>query len=262
MEYSECNSYRFIDFRIEGTTGILELNSPNNRNALCKEMMHELIHFFESTQQDASFTTLILKGKDHFFSSGADLNWMLEATQKELPQNIRDAKLFHHLYYSQNNYLKPIICMVEKGAYGGAIGLMACSDVVLCDQNSSFAFSEVRLGLVPAMVMPFILAKTGHSAGRRWMVTGAVFSENEAKAIGLVHEILPVDMLFAECLKLAENIGKNSAHAMAKTKQLLHYHQQTNIDETDRIIFSAKTIALARTSTDGIARVNSFLTNR
>ena len=139
----------------------IEINRPDKKNALARSTIEKLINFFKTTDDSPQFNVLVLSGSNGFFSAGADLAWMKTAMHQTEEANQADAQLFNELYHAMSVYPKPIIAKVERGAYGGAIGLMACADVVITSPEAQFQFSETALGLIPATVAPYIVRKIG-----------------------------------------------------------------------------------------------------
>jgi methylglutaconyl-CoA hydratase len=241
----------------------IELSRPQKKNALNKELIEQLIDYLEKTAESNQFRVLVISGKERFFSAGADLAWMQEAKEQTHDQNMADADLFNKLYQTLYNYPKPVIASVEGGAYGGAIGLMACADIVITTPEARFAFSETRLGLIPATVAPWIIKKTGTAFARSTLISGMKFSAEEAKLNGLVQYIFAQEQILPRTREVANHIAKNSPEATKETKKLLNRidHQIVKIDEELTHYCSTK-IADARISDEGQEGVNAFFAQR
>lgn len=241
----------------------IELNRPEKRNALNRELIQQIIDFLKQTTDTTQFRVLVVSGKKNFFSAGADLEWMQRAREQTLGENIEDAQLFNQLYSTLYNYPKPIIACVEKGAYGGAIGLMACADIVTTTPDASFTFSETTLGLIPATVAPWVIRKTHTSFARMAFLTGKLFNGNEAKENGLVQFLFSPDKLIPKTREIANQIARNSPQAIKETKKLLNRidNQFVPIDEELTQYCSTK-IAEARVSESGQEGVSAFFEKR
>ena len=237
----------------------IEIDRPDKRNALAKSTIEKLIDFFKTSGQSPYFNVLVLSGSKGFFSAGADLAWMKEGLNQTDEENRADAQLFNSLYHEMSIYAKPIIAKVEKGAYGGAIGLMACADVVITSPNTQFKFSETALGIIPATVAPYIVKKIGSSNARYLFLSGRLFNGEAALSYGLAHIIAPVKEIDSTTRKIAEQMATLAPNATAKTKELLNYLEQGsfNISEETKN-YCASLIADARKSEEGQERVSSF----
>ncbi|PWD98216.1 enoyl-CoA hydratase/isomerase family protein [Marinilabilia rubra] len=241
----------------------IELSRPQKKNALNKELIEQLIDFLEKTADSSQFRVLVISGKERFFSAGADLAWMQNAKEQSHEQNMADANLFNKLYDTLNNYLKPVIASVEGGAFGGAIGLMACADIVITTPEANFAFSETRLGLVPATVAPWVVKKTGSAFARSVLVSGLKFSAEDAKANGLVQYIFSQEQILPRTREIANHIARNNPLATKETKNLLNRidHEIVKIDE-ELMQYCSTKIADARISEEGQEGVNAFFAQR
>lgn len=237
----------------------IEIDRPDKRNALAKSTIEKLVDFFKTSGQSPDFNVLVLSGSKGFFSAGADLAWMKSAMEQTDEENEVDAQLFNTLYHEMSVYPKPIIAKVEKGAYGGAIGLMACSDVVVTTANAQFKFSETALGLVPATVAPYIVKIIGSSNARYLLLSGKLFNGDNALSYGLAHIIVPEKELDNTASKVAEQMARLAPKATAKTKELLNYLEQSSFNITQETKnYCASIIAEARKSEEGQERVSSF----
>ena len=241
----------------------LELNRPDKRNALNKTMIKELISFLEDTAESDKFRVLILSGVEGFFSAGADLQWMQEGVAQSYQENIDDANLFNQLYHTLNNFPKPVIAKVDKGAFGGAIGLVACADIAITSPDATFAFSEVTLGLVPATIAPYIVKKTGAAVARDLLLTARAFTGEEALAYNLVQFLFPSSQLSVKTRELASKLAKNSPSAMSETKILLNRLGDSIVSVNDEMKeHCAGIIAKARSSHNGQEGVKAFFEKR
>ncbi|NLZ73477.1 MAG: methylglutaconyl-CoA hydratase [Bacteroidales bacterium] len=237
----------------------IEIDRPDKRNALAKSTIEKLIDFFKTSSHSSKFNVLVLSGSRGVFSAGADLDWMKKGMNQTDEENRADAQLFNNLYHEMSIYPKPIIAKVKRGAYGGAIGLMACADVVITSSNAQFKFSETALGIIPATVAPYILKKIGSSNTRYLLLSGHLFNGDAALSYGLAHILVPMKELDNTTREIAEQMATLGPKATAKTKELFNYLEQSsfNISE-DTKDYCASLIAEARKSEEGQERVSSF----
>ena len=241
----------------------IEINRPDKKNALAKSTIEKLIDFFKTSANSTEFNVLVLSGSKGFFSAGADLAWMKEGMQQSGEANEADAQLFNKLYHEMSIYPKPIVAKVELGAYGGAIGLMACADVVITSPDALFKFSETALGLIPATVAPYIAKKIGSGNARYLLVSGHQFDGEDALRFGLAHILSLTDELDNITRKTAEQMANLGPEAVTKTKDLLNYLDQNTFNiSQESMSYCASLIANARKSEESQKRVSSFFNRK
>ena len=241
----------------------IEIDRPHKKNALTRSTIEKLIGFIKTSANSTEFNVLVLSGSNGFFSAGADLSWMKEGMKQSDEENQADAQLFNELYHEMSIYPKPIIAKVERGAYGGAIGLMACSDVVITSPEALFKFSETALGLIPATVAPYIFRKIGSGNTRYLLISGHQFDGVDALEYGLVHLLVTAKELEMTTRETAEKMATLGPQAVAKTKELLNFlDQKTFIISQETKSFCASLIADARKTEESQKRVGSFFNNQ
>lgn len=262
MAYSGCKTQSHVDIDIQNGVATITLNRPEKKNAISREMLQSINEFLRSSSNDGLIRALVVRGEKGFFSSGADLEWMKEGKAKSIQQNMADANLFFDTYKALNNYPRPVIAVVEKGAFGGAIGFVACADVAIATTDAVFAMPEVRLGLIPATIAPFVSNKIGHSATRKYMITGDTFTAAEALRLGLIHETVEADQLDNKTNSLIDKIKQNGPEAMAATKYLVNRLAEKQFDKAELSDFVTHLIASARASDEGQEGVQAFFDRR
>lgn len=198
------------------------LNRPDRRNAFDALMVDELCGAFRTLGQDHSVCAIILTGNGPTFCAGADLGWMGPDRVMSAPEAQRDAERLLAMFQTIDDCPCPVIGCIQGAAYGGGIGLIAACDIAVAAANATFAFSEVRLGLVPAVIAPFVLAKTGDSFARRFCLTAEPFSASIAQDNSLIHDVVEPDALHAHVASLAEQITHLAPLAVRDTKALFH----------------------------------------
>tara|TARA_B100001094_G_scaffold279309_1_gene289385 strand:+ start:890 stop:1672 length:783 start_codon:yes stop_codon:yes gene_type:complete len=237
-------------------TATLYLNRPECSNAFNALMIEELNSTLDQVADQAQCTTLFLKAKGKHFSAGADLNWMRQQAHMSMAENIDDARPLAQLMQRLDTMPQVTIALVQGCAYGGALGLIACCDIAVCDPASRFCFSEVKLGLMPAVISPYINRAIGQRYSRALMLSAEVFHAQQAHHYGLIHRV---------CDDLAEmeahyrtTCQEHSTHALQETKALLAHLDQKKIDHA-LIDDTVKAIAQIRTHQDAQERMASFL---
>ena len=222
---------------------------PERRNAFDAQVIAELTDAFADV---GDVRAVVLSGDGPSFSAGADVEWMRSSADLTYEENIADALRLRAMLDAIDGCPAPVVARVQGHALGGGCGLVACSDVVIAEPSAVFAFSEVKLGIVPAVISPFALAKIGPSAARRWFVTGERFAADVALRIGLVHELADeldaaVDAVLSE-LRSAGPEAARTAKALARAPR--------TAEET------AQLIAAHRTSAEGQEGLRAFLEKR
>lgn len=215
------------------------LNRPEKKNALTKEMMTTLAKHFNDLNHDSQIKAIIIKGAGDTFCAGADLEWMQSQIENSLEQNLKESEELFDLFWSIKSCVKPVISYVHKYAMGGALGLVAASDYCFAEENTTFCFSETRLGLAPSVISSFILSKCNIGMATPLMLFAEAFNAHKAKEIGLVHQVAPSQDLLEAFNKFIKHLEKLDLDAVIETKKLIQ--SQLWMDETD---FKTKTTAL------------------
>lgn len=237
------------------------LNRPDKKNALNPQMIQELTHFFDDEGGPAKeFRIVVLRGSGGFFCAGADLNWMKESAGFSAEQNKDDAQRLFDVFATLNRTPCLTVACVEGGAFGGGIGLISCCDVVLAAEDCRFSLSEVRLGLSPATISPFVTEKIGHSNARRLMLTAVLFNAQHGREIGLLHEICPPPELQAKLDETVEAALQCGPVAVAQTKDLLR--RMLSLSLPDARLQSSDLIAGLRTGSEGQEGLTAFMEKR
>lgn len=237
----------------------IKLHRPEVRNAFNAEMIKELTFAFKSLQTRTDLRAVTLQGEGKVFCAGADLNWMSSMVNFSYDENIKDAKELYELFEAQRNLDLPIIGLIHGAAYGGALGLIANCDYVIAEESTSFCFSEVKLGISPAVISSFVLEKT-NSGAHHYMISGTVFNEYQAKALGLVHEITHKDQAHLNLQKQIHNYKECGPVAVRKTKKLIRDLKNYKGENPSEL--TTKLIAELRTSDEGQEGLKSFLEKR
>jgi methylglutaconyl-CoA hydratase len=201
----------------------------------------------------------VLEGRGPVFSAGADLDWMEKVAGYSREDNLRDAGALAGMFAALDRLPKPLVGRVHGAALGGGSGLVAVCDVVVADQDAVFGFTEVRLGLTPAVISPYVVAKIGMSAARELFLTGARFGAARARQIGLVHEVAETGTMEARLEVITADLLRGGPEALASTKSLLHGVARS---QPDLFRLTTEAIADRRASAEGRAGVRAFLDKR
>lgn len=205
----------------EGPIARIRLNRPEVRNAINDELVLELEKALKEIEKDKTTRVVILSGEGDFFCAGADLNWMKSFATAPRKKNETNALRFAKLLTRLNEFPKPTIAQVHGAAIGGGIGFLAVCDIVVAFENTVFALAEVKLGLVPAVISPFVVAKIGPSAARRYFLTGERFTTDVALRLGLIHQAVPLENLQASSDEMARHLISSGPEALRHCKELI-----------------------------------------
>ncbi|RUO80528.1 gamma-carboxygeranoyl-CoA hydratase [Idiomarina tyrosinivorans] len=237
----------------------ITLNRPEKHNAFDDTMIAELIDHLHQAQDDNQVRVLVLKSRGKNFSAGADLAWMRSMADKNYDENIADSQQLSKLMADLNDFSKPTIALVQGAAFGGAVGLAACCDIVLAQENTSFCLSEVKIGLIPAVISPYVIAAIGARQARRYMLTAERFFAEQALQVGLVHQIC--DDFDAALERLLDALLNNSPAALDACKQLIAEVSAQPLGEPLRNL-TIERIAAIRVSEEGQEGLTAFLDKR
>jgi len=237
------------------------LNRPEKRNALNEQLLKDLRTLCISLEEKQDIRGLVLRGRGKVFSAGADLAMMSDVSAKTENELKHEAGLFYDCFESLYRLSIPTICFAHGGVHGGANGLLSVCDFTLCDPLTTFSFAEVRLGLVPATVAPFVLRRTGFVNARKLMLGASNFNGREASAYGLIDIICTEAEAEKKILDLLGEILANSPSAVRKTKKLL-LNIQDNPDHSGLRELCTGLIAKTRLSDDAKEGISAFFEKR
>src|SRR5438128_8162772 len=210
--------YTFLDTRREGPVEYLTLNRPDVRNAFNEQVIAELSAWAADARAAAErreVRAAVLAGAGRTFSAGADVHWMAKTVHYTEEENLRHATAMSRMFAALDNLPVPLIGRIAGAALGGGAGLAAVCDIVVAAEDAAFAFTEVKLGILPAVISPFVLAKIGRSAARELFLTGARFSAARAREIGLVHAVGQPDELDRLIAKYVNDLVTSAPSAIA-----------------------------------------------
>ncbi|MFO1350051.1 MAG: enoyl-CoA hydratase/isomerase family protein [Gammaproteobacteria bacterium] len=239
----------------------LTLNRPEVHNAFDDDLIAGLTAELRNLDADASVRCLVLAANGNSFSAGADLNWMKRMADYSEKENLRDARKLAELMRLLHEIGKPTIARVQGAAFGGGVGLVACCDIAVAADNAAFCLSEVKLGLIPAVISPYVIRAMGERHARRYFISAERFDAREALRIGLVHKVVPSDALDDWIDKLATVLLDNGPMAMAAAKELIRAVAAAPLG-AELIDDTARRIAAIRVSEEGQEGLEAFLAKR
>ncbi|MFG3695376.1 gamma-carboxygeranoyl-CoA hydratase [Stutzerimonas stutzeri] len=239
----------------------LWLNRPEKNNAFNAEMIRELVLAIDQVQANKNLRFLLLRGRGKHFCAGADLAWMQQSAQLDFNANLNDARELAELMYSFYHLKLPTLAVVQGAAFGGAVGLVACCDMAIGAHDALFSLSEVRIGLAPAVISPFVVKAMGERAARRYAMTGERFSGERARELGLLSETYAAAELDDALHGWLDNLMLNSPQAMRASKDLLREASSASVSPALRR-YTENAIARIRVSPEGQEGLNAFLEKR
>lgn len=239
----------------------LWLNRPEKNNAFNAEMIRELLLAFDAVQERKDVRFMLLRGRGKHFSAGADLEWMRAAAQLDYNANLNDARELAQVMASLYSLPMPTLAVVQGAAYGGALGLISCCDMAIGAEDAQFCLSEVRIGLTPAVISPFVVKAIGERAARRYALTAERFDGHTAQALGLLAETCPAEQLDETVRQWTDNLLLNSPAALRATKSLLQEVKHGELTTALRR-YTEAAIARIRVTPEGQEGLQAFLEKR
>ena len=248
--------------QIDGPTGIVTLNNPDRHNAFDDTLIADLTRELNILDDNEMVRVVVLSAVGKSFSAGADLNWMKRMSAYSEEENFRDAMALGELMRTLHGLSKPTIARVQGAAYGGGVGLVACCDIAVGTLNAAFSLSEVKLGLIPAVISPYVIAAIGERAAHRYFLTAERFDAAEGFRLGLLHELAASDDDMDEKINdLCEALMLGGPCAHRESKALIAAVSNRPIDDAV-IADTAKRIARVRASVEGKEGLSAFLEKR
>jgi methylglutaconyl-CoA hydratase len=251
-----------LEIERQGPIGLVTLNRPERHNAFDDALIAELTEALRSMEAEDAIRLVVLSGAGKSFSSGADLNWMKRMAGFSQEENRRDAMALAALLRTLAHLGKPTIARVHGAAYGGGVGLVACCDIAIATHAATFSLSEAKLGLIPAVISPYVLAAIGERAARRYFLSAERFDAAEAFRLGLVHDLAAGDGDMDEKIGLiADSLLACGPIAQREAKELIR--AVANRPVTSELLQdTAERIAKLRSSAEGREGINAFLEKR
>lgn len=239
----------------------LTLNRPERHNALDQNLVTALIAALKRLDARPEARVVVLAAAGHSFCAGGDIEWMRRMAESSVEENFRDALLLAELSQVLDRLSKPTLAVVHGPAYGGGVGLVACSDIAIAAQSATFSLSEVRLGITPSVISPYVIRAIGARQARRYFVSAEVMFAERAAEIGLVHEVVPIDELIGLRDRIIDALLLGAPGAQAEAKGLTFLCEQRRLDDA-LARETAKSIADRRASPEGREGLSAFLEKR
>jgi methylglutaconyl-CoA hydratase len=249
-----------ISVRRDGRVEHVVLNRPAVRNAFNEHAIRELTWWAESAARDPTLRAAILSGAGPVFCAGADVHWMSRMIGFTQQENIEDASEMGRMFLALDRLPIPLVGRVQGAALGGGAGLCAVCDIVVAAEDAIFGFTEVKLGIIPAVISPFVLVKIGRSAARELFLTGTRFSAARAREIGLVHAVVPETDLDLRVQRYCSELLTSAPEAVAAIKALIPEAGRRGPGEATAL--TAEAIARRRVSAEGQEGLRAFLEKR
>jgi methylglutaconyl-CoA hydratase len=252
--------YKHLRRTEQGPVATVILARPDAHNALNADLIDELTRCFEELAEDQETRVVVLAGEGRSFCAGADIGYMRETAALSYEGNLEDARRLAIMYWTIDECPKPVVAKVQGAAMGGGAGLLAVADVVVADSEARFAFSEIKLGIAPATISPFVVRKIGVSHARSLFLTGERFGAERARDIGLVHRVVSKDGLGEVVEEKIEELLEGGPVAQATLKGLLRRLETTEPMEAPGL--TARVISELRTGEEGQEGLAAFMEKR
>jgi methylglutaconyl-CoA hydratase len=254
-------TYQTLEIEIRDGVAAVWMNRADAHNAFNETLIEELTHAFESLDRDPVVRVVVLAGRGKSFSAGADLDWMKRAAGFTDEENRRDARKLAKMYATIHRLPKPTIARVHGAALGGGVGLTAVCDIAVASMRASFATTEVKLGLIPSVISPYVTAAIGRRQAHRYFLTAERFDAEEARRIGLVHLLCEADELDGKVSALVETLIANSPMAQTAAKELIFHVAGHPIGDV-LMEETAQRIAKSRATAEAKEGIAAFLEKR
>ena len=250
-----------ISLEKNGYVATVTLNRPEVRNAFNETTIAEITQVFRELDSDASVRAVVLAANGPAFCAGADLNWMKKMADYTHAENLADAGQLAAMLAAIYRCSKPVVAKVQGDCYAGGMGLLAACDIAVSVDTANYCLSEVKLGLIPATISPYVIKAMGESAARRYFITAERFSAAEAQHIGFVHEVAAADALDTKVGEIVKALCANSPNAVMQAKRLVQDVASREVTP-GLIAATVEGIAQIRASDEGREGVRSFLEKR
>lgn len=244
-----------------GAVATITLDRPDVHNAFNDELIAKITHAVDELGDNVSVRVIVLRANGPSFSAGGDLNWMKRAATYTAEENLRDAKAGANMFLAVSRCAKPVLARVHARALGGGSGLVACCDMAAAVESAEFGFPEVKIGLLPAIIGPFVIARIGAASAREYFLTGARFTAERAKEIGLVQQVAKDERALDDVIEgWINELLTASPSAITAAKKLISDVSNRPVESV--LDVAAQAIAAARVSPEGRAGVEAFLSRK
>jgi len=249
-----------IKYSIKDKIAWITLNRPEIHNAFNETMISELLELYKEFSDMPNVRVVVITGEGKSFCAGADLNWMGGVIKYSYEQNLNESLQLAELFYTMYSLPKPTIAMVNGAAIGGGAGMVAVNDLVITSERAKFSFSEVKLGLVPACISPYVIRKVGENRSRELFLSGERMDAQKALQFGFVNQVVPEQELKTVVEKQIEQLMSSGPNALEICKDLLEKVPQMSLEQSKK--YTAESIAALRVSDEGQEGMNAFFEKR
>ncbi|MEW5994352.1 MAG: enoyl-CoA hydratase/isomerase family protein [Candidatus Zixiibacteriota bacterium] len=249
-----------VRFEIDGRVARVTFSRPEVHNAFNVTVIREMQQVFDEIAKDDSLRVVILTGEGKSFCAGADLNWMRGVVKQSFEENLAESNALANLFHSMYTCKRPIVGRINGAAIGGGTGFLAVCDMTIAARSAVFSFSEVKIGVVPACIGPYVIKKIGEGKTRELFITGERMNAERALEVGLVSKVVDDDQLDAEVDKLTQSILSSGPEAVAMAKRLIREVPGMSPDQYKP--YTAEMIARLRISDEGQEGMDAFLNKR
>ena len=250
-----------VSVTIDRDIARITLDNPARHNAFDDRIIDALIAAFRQAGEHEPVRVILLAANGRHFSAGADLAWMKRMGELDLAQNRADALRLAELMHTIDRASKPVICRVQGAAFGGALGLICASDIAIASDDARFCLSEVRLGILPAVISPYVVRAMGARQARRYFMSAEVMSATDAERLGIIHEQVPAANLDDRVEALVAALRQGAPQAQLRSRDLIEKVAGRPIDDAT-IAYTADLIADLRTAPEGREGLGAFLEKR
>lgn len=253
--------YQTLEVEKKSGVTTLWMDRPEVYNAFDERLIAELSAVLTELESDAETKILVLAGRGKHFSAGADLNWMKRAAMMSDEENLADAKRFASMLYQLSHFPKPTIARIQGAALGGGTGLAAACHIAIAAENARFATSEVKFGIIPAVISPYVLRAIGEREAMRYFQTAEIISAEEALRIHLIHQVVPLETLDEAITGMADSLKIGGPHAQRAALELIQSIGNMPLDEAV-IEATAKRITAQRNTDEAREGMDAFFEKR
>jgi len=252
--------YTTLKYHKDGRIGRVSFCRPEIHNAFNGTVITEMSHLFAELAKDDVLRVILLTGEGKSFCAGADLNWMREVVNQSFEQNLAESNALANLFYQIYTFKRPVVGRINGAAIGGGTGFVAVCDIAIAACSAKFSFSEVKIGVVPACIGPYVIRKMGEGKARELFITGERMNAERALEVGLVNKVVDDNQLDAEVESLIQSILSSGPEAVAMAKKLVS--EVPLMSPTQFKPFTAEMIARLRVSAEGQEGMDAFLNKK
>ncbi|MCU0645798.1 MAG: enoyl-CoA hydratase/isomerase family protein [bacterium] len=252
--------YKTIKYSVKNKVAWVTLNRPEIHNAFNETMIGELLELYQTIGNMPDVRVAVITGAGKSFCAGADLNWMGGVIKYSYEQNLNESLQLAELFYTMYSLPKPTIAMVNGAAIGGGAGMVAVNDFVIASDQAKFSFSEVKLGLVPACISPYVIRKVGENRSQELFLSGERMDAQKALQFGFANQVVPTEELKAAVDKQIDQLMSSGPNALAICKDLLEKVPQMSLEQAKK--YTAEAIAALRVSDEGQEGMQAFFEKR